>query len=984
MSTITSRGLRWGTCAILGLAALAGSQTWFPLKNDPKQKIPFANEPKVYAFPFDRIRIGDGPVHPYLTSDSAWLRSLDADKMMAPYVKQAGLPEVAPPYGALGASTTGHFLSALALAYAGTGEKAFKDKADRMVSEFARVQKRIGTGDIGLGDGPTAFWDDVVKGGSYLRPGDMSLNGVNVPWYVYHKAFGGLIDAYLWTDNQLALEVLKGLGDWIIAKFSPMPESEFQRMLQAEYGGIEECLEDLYLLTGQVKYRDMGRRFTRKWSMGDLFLGKDNLTHKHGNTHLPQYMSAARRAETTTDASNWTAALTAWNSIVDGRSFSMGGTTNWESWQVDPGQFPLISPNDKDTTQNKRRGGPETCISYNMLKMGVHMQAIDRRTRIGDHMERMLWNHILTAWNPDNHGTIYFTPVHHGLSKAFVTSESWWPCCRNSALESQTRHAAFTWMWDGAGLLVEQFVASTLDWKEKGYKVSLTTRFPEEDTLRIKFATAAPAKFAFKVRKPHWLNATAVASVNGVATPITTDSDGRFVFDRTWADGDELKLVLPQTLRLEVKPDEHGRVSIFKGPILLAALMGPSDEDPKFQGSRKNLEQWIHPVAGTPDYWARTTDGKTMTLRPFFRVREERYSIYPGQFDAPAGDEGVYEAELGTVTDAKVYGSADASAGSYVGGIDNATSRVVFAIRSLGAVECTLVVRYANGTGGVSKHAIATDAEWTGSVFYPATAGWGKFDSAKVAVSLVAGLNMVAFSKSDGYAELDRVRVVAPAGGVPLPWIWEAEEAALQDVRIDHSATKASGAAAVGGIDHATSRIDFLDFRVPSKGAWKLRARYSNGTTGNSSLKLSVGNRTSSITLPPTSGWGAYGAVEVALDLDGGIQNLSVGKGDGYAQLDALELVAPTAGAATPRPVWIGARLRKDGWFVASREYVGGILEVVSLDGRRLGAARLEASGQAAVARCPLPGSGQVVLWRLVRAGRILAQGTGLLDGLGR
>jgi len=198
-----------GLLAAVLLPSAVFAQTWFPIQGDARQVVPFAAPLRAFAFPFDRVRLLDGPVHPYLASDSAWLRSLDADRMMAPYVLRAGLPKVADPYPALGASTTGHFLSAVALAAAGTGDAALRIKARRMVAEFARVQARIGTGDIGVGDAPNLFWDTVARGGSNLRQTDFSLNGVNVPWYIYHKALAGLLDAYLWAGVDSGLVVAR-------------------------------------------------------------------------------------------------------------------------------------------------------------------------------------------------------------------------------------------------------------------------------------------------------------------------------------------------------------------------------------------------------------------------------------------------------------------------------------------------------------------------------------------------------------------------------------------------------------------------------------------------------------------------------------------------------------------------------------------------------------------------------------------------------
>lgn len=946
--------------ASLALVSPARSQTWFPIQADPRQKVALATKPKLFAFPFDRVRLGEGPVHPYLSSDSAWLLSLDPDKFMSPYLAAAGLPKIADNYIATGPATAGHYLSALSIGFATTGNQEFKKRVDHMVAEYARVQQTFGNGNFG--DQPNAYWDAIASGKIDAQRYKFSLNGVGVPWYTYHKSLAGLLDAYLWTGNAQALEVAKGVGDWIDSKFAGLSETQFQTMLECEYGGMEEILENLYLLTGNVRYHRVGLRFRHQWVMDPVSKGVDNLTHLHSNTTLPKYLAAARRAETSADPGDWTAATTSWNSIYDGRTYSMGGTSSWESWQVEAGGFPLV-----DWGGDHRRG-PETCISYNLLKMGMHLQSVDGTTWASQDMEHTFWNHILSAWNPDNHGMIYYTPVYPGENKGFHNRDDWFPCCKSTAMESHMRHAAFAWLHDGSNLFLEQFVASTLDWREKGFKIAMETRFPESDTITLVFSGSVPAAFSLNVRQPRWC-ASPTARVNGSPVALTQSATGHLSIARTWSDGDRVQVVLPQALRVEAKPDEQGLVSIFHGPILLAALVEPGRSAPSFAGDRRRPQDWVHPIPQTQDWWARATDGRIVTFRPFYRVREEKYSLYPPQFDASTSRPDVFEAEQALVKNARTYTQAQASAGGYVGGIDQDTSSVTFSVSHRGQASCTLVVAYANGTGGNSSHRLESSAGWTGMLTYPPTAGWGKFDSTRIEVPLADGQTQLRFAKSAGYAELDRIRLAGCGSGSHLPWTWEAEAASLQDVRVDASVSSASGGAAVGGIDLATSKIRFLDLSAPAPGNWRCRLRYSNGTSGNARWRLGIGGTEKIAVLPPTGGWSNYDTATVTLPLDSLPQILVVGRVDGWAQFDALQVVARegTSGLlAAPRSGWSldrAGNLRLPEGSNATR------VDLRGLDGRILASSATILRDGQRVARIPCQGSGMALLVAIPREG---------------
>ena len=155
-------------------------------------------------FPLDRVRLQDGPFLEAQTTDLRYLMALDADKLLAPFLREAGLPAKSPSYGnwessGLDGHMGGHYVSALALMWASTGDAEVKQRLDYVIAELKRCQDQLGNGYIGgVPDGAKA-WGQVAAG--ELKVDSFSVNGRWVPWYNIHKVFAGLRDAWVHAGN---------------------------------------------------------------------------------------------------------------------------------------------------------------------------------------------------------------------------------------------------------------------------------------------------------------------------------------------------------------------------------------------------------------------------------------------------------------------------------------------------------------------------------------------------------------------------------------------------------------------------------------------------------------------------------------------------------------------------------------------------------------------------------------------------------------
>jgi DUF1680 family protein len=199
--------------------------------------------------PLAAVRVTGGPLKLAQDLNAKYLLELEPDRMLAGYRVRAGLEPKAEGYGGwddvrgrqLTGHIAGHYLSAVSLMYAATGNDEFKRRADYIVSELKEVQDKHGDGYLGallgtrpgsprregepreedLADGRELF-DQLSKG--EIRSGGFDLNGMWSPWYTLHKTYAGLRDAYRFTGNKTALELEVRFSEWAERVLAPLSD----------------------------------------------------------------------------------------------------------------------------------------------------------------------------------------------------------------------------------------------------------------------------------------------------------------------------------------------------------------------------------------------------------------------------------------------------------------------------------------------------------------------------------------------------------------------------------------------------------------------------------------------------------------------------------------------------------------------------------------------------------------------------------------
>jgi DUF1680 family protein len=607
-------------------------------KTDKESTIKTAG-PEVIEFrvlPFDitDVKLLDGPFKKATELNIKSLLNYEPDRMLAKFRSEAGLKPRAKHYEGwegmtIAGHSLGHYLSACALMYQTTGDQQFLDRVNYIVAELDTCQQADKEGYIGaFPNGKKILEEEVAKGN--IRSAGFDLNGIWVPYYTQHKVMTGLNDAYHLCGNKNALEIEKKFADWLGTIVIPLPDTSVQKMLNCEHGGINEALAQLYGDTGDEKYLKMSRIFHHRSVLDSLLVGKDILPGKHANTQIPKLVGLARRYELTGNQDDRKTAEFFWDRVVHHHSYVTGGHCNNEYF----GQPDKL----------RDRLGPyttETCNVYNMLKLTQHLFMWNADAGEADFYERALLNHIHSSQHPVDGRVIYNLSIDMGGRKEYE-DPLWFTCCIGSGMENHSKYAGAIYYHNNDELYVSQFIASELNWKDKGIVVRQETAYPDEQGTTLTMDCPQPVKFTLQIRYPYWAKDGITIAVNGKNLKVKQQPGSFVAVKRTWKKGDKVEVKMPFSLRLETMPDDSNRVAILYGPAVLAGELGPDQDSavhdplyvPVLMTENRNPAEWTEPVPGKVNEFVTKGVGKPrdVQLRPFYAMHERHYSIYWDMF----------------------------------------------------------------------------------------------------------------------------------------------------------------------------------------------------------------------------------------------------------------------------------------------------------------------------------------------------------------
>lgn len=588
-----------------------------------------ANSERIIPFPLSAVRLRPGIFAEQAETNARYLDSLTADRLLHSFRLTAGITSSAKPYGGWespmvelrGHFNGGHYLSAVALASATAGNSVLKSRGDEVVGGLMQCQQKNGNGYVSAF--PTALFEHLQEG----KP-------VWAPFYTYHKIMAGLLDMYVLTGNTDALKVAEGMAQWVDHYFEGISDEQRQRMLRTEYGGMNEGLVNLAALTKKQQYIDTAKLFEQPSILDPLAARRDELTGLHANTNVPKMIGAARMYEVTGDRRYRRIAEYFLEEVLTARSYAIGNTSLDEHWTTPADQL----------KGSLGWTNAECCVAYNLMKLERLVFGWTGDARWMDTYERAMFNCRLGTQNAQGLKQ-YFFPLAAGYWRAYHSAEDSFWCCTGTGVEEFAKFTDTIYFHRGGDVYVNQFIASTLDWKEEGLKIEQTTKFPQEQGTTLKIASARPKMRTIHVRIPAWTTDAAEVKVNGRPLEAVADSGSYLAIRRVWKDGDTISLSLPMQLRTEPLAGDDSVTAAMYGPLVLAAdlgagpLDGPGKIIPDGSTVPKGLAKpdalpkaagadWVTlESAGELRFKAAGESGKLDVL-PMYKVKDQKYSVY--------------------------------------------------------------------------------------------------------------------------------------------------------------------------------------------------------------------------------------------------------------------------------------------------------------------------------------------------------------------
>jgi hypothetical protein len=600
-------------------------------------------------FPVSDVTLLDGPLKHARDLNLEVLMQYDVDRLLAPYRKTAGLTKKAesyPNWDGLDGHVAGHYLSAMAINYAATGDKICKERMEYMLCELQECLEANAVNNAEWGRGYIGGFPNSAELWSSFKKGDIGIYQSSwAPFYNLHKMYAGLRDAWLYCDNENAKNLFLQFCDWGIDITSGFNDEQMQTMLNTEHGGMNEIYADAYQISGDKKYLEAAKRYSHRIFLDPLSKGVDHLDNWHANTQIPKFIGFTRIAELSGDKVYEDAGSFSWETIVTNRTLAFGGNSRRE-------HFPSIASsgdyiNDVD--------GPETCNSYNMLKLTEDLFRMHPSAHYADYYERTLFNHILSTQHPEHGGYVYFTTARPRHYRVYSTPNNAMWCCVGTGMENHSKYNQFIYTHAGDSLFINLFIASELNWKDKKIELRQDTKFPYEEGTKLTI-TDGSAEFPIMIRYPEWVKEGLLKIfVNKKEVEYSSLPSSYICIKRQWKKGDVVEVELPMHNRVEQLPNVSNYIAFMRGPILLGAETGtedlrglladdgrwaqypggkmlPVDQAPILvEDDLQNIAEKLIPINNEPLHFKLNVEMENpmdVTLVPFANIHDARYMIY--------------------------------------------------------------------------------------------------------------------------------------------------------------------------------------------------------------------------------------------------------------------------------------------------------------------------------------------------------------------
>ena len=553
--------------------------------------------------------------------NTKYIMSMDTDRLLHAFRLTAGIATTARELGGwespgcgLRGHFVGHYLSALSTLVQRYHDPKAEAKLEALVDGLATCQARFSNGYLGAI--PESDFDTLER----------TYGNVWAPYYTLHKLLQGLVDAYVKTGNEKALEVACKAADYVYGRLSKLSAETLEGIFlttQAnpsnEHGAMNEVLEQLYSITHNANYLAAAQMFDRDWFVDPLVAHKDNLSGLHSNTHIVLVGGYVRRYENTGEERFSKAALNFWDILMAGHVYANGTSS---------GPRPVVTT---ATSRTAEHWGDscrlantlsseiaESCVTHNTQRLNGYLFQWTADACYADAALNMFYNATLACQNAHDGRVTYHMPLGSPRHKAWLGEEDF-RCCNGTGIEAFASLNSNIYYVGDDCLYVNNYVPSVMTWKETGVTLTVTGDI-QEGAFTV--ACDGNRRFAFNLLMPSWaLDADIMVNDKKVEGDVQA---GQFLpIDREWKDGDKVSYRFQSGFRYQAMPDKANKVVFFHGPWMLAFLGNESVELPE------SAEQLLTAISGTPSegYTLHSAAGDYQ-LKPLCNIVDENYSCY--------------------------------------------------------------------------------------------------------------------------------------------------------------------------------------------------------------------------------------------------------------------------------------------------------------------------------------------------------------------
>ncbi|BBF42618.1 putative glycosyl hydrolase of unknown function [Lachnospiraceae bacterium KM106-2] len=589
---------------------------------------------KLQSVPLSDITITDAYLDNAFQKELNYLKSLDPDRLLAGFRLTKGLPSPAKRYlgwesTEIQGHTLGHYLTALAQAFASTSDNKIYSMLDYLIRELSKCQFDSGY----LFASPEEIFDRVEQ----KKP-------AWVPWYTMHKILSGLISAYELAGLKQALTIAERLGTWIANRCKSWDTDTQKQVLSVEYGGMNDCLYQLYHHLPQADFLFAAHQFDEIELFQSIHDGTDILNGLHANATIPKIIGALNRYVVLGNDETFylDTAKSFWDMVVSHHSYITGGNSEWEHF----GEPDILDAERTSCTC-------ETCNTYNMLKLSKRLYQVTGERKYMDFYEQTYQNAILSSQNHKTGMTTYFQPMATGYFKVYSSPYDHFWCCTGSGMENFTKLADGNYFTMRDRLYINRYISSTVKWPEKDIVISVKTELPYTQ-ITMDLSCESPTKATIALRLPSWLTASIKLQLNDTTEPLYRTVNGYALIERTWTTGDHLTIDLPTQISYQSLPDNSHAVAFYYGSIVLSAPLGAKNMTTTTTGvnvtvptkdfyikdylvlNTDSVEEWLqdlpaHLVQDKKNFLFRlngTDEDKNLSFTPHFSLYDQRYGLY--------------------------------------------------------------------------------------------------------------------------------------------------------------------------------------------------------------------------------------------------------------------------------------------------------------------------------------------------------------------